>query len=51
MISIFLFSPYLESNEQEQTLRERVAQGANKKELAAELGVSRQTLYRYLGQE
>ena len=37
--------------EQEQTLRERVAQGANKKELAAELGVSRQTLYRYLGQE
>ncbi|MDL2210474.1 recombinase family protein [Desulfovibrio sp. OttesenSCG-928-O18] len=37
--------------EQEQALRERVAQGANKKELAAELGVSRQTLYRYLGQE
>jgi len=36
--------------EQEGTLRERVAQGANKKELALELGVSRQTLYRYLAQ-
>lgn len=36
------------SAEQEKTLRARVARGENKKALAAEFGISRQTLYRYL---
>ena len=35
--------------EQENALRERAACGANKKGLAAEFGVSRQSVYRYLG--